>query len=140
MPVVICALIVGGILGAIAYGTTNPSTFGHSAGEVEVDTDDDGVPDTDLQQLIEDGGLIGGSGPVVFSSEMNCYNDNDDSWKVCTFPDQSWTSCFLTDFSVTRQSGTVDKECTIVKKSPNWVLEVYAGANERVNCSMKCYR
>ncbi len=51
-------LIAIGILavigvGVYAYGTSSPSTFGHSAGELNVDINGDGIIDKTLQQAID---------------------------------------------------------------------------------------
>lgn len=47
-------------VGVYAYGTSNPSTFGHSSGEIDIDIDGDGTMDKTLQEAI-DAGDFGGS-------------------------------------------------------------------------------
>jgi hypothetical protein len=61
-------LITLGILavvavGVYAYGTSNPSVFGHTATEMNIDIDGDGTPDKTLQEAFDDGDLGGSSWP-----------------------------------------------------------------------------
>ena len=51
-------LILVAIIGTVAYGTNNPSVFGHSAGEVEIDIGGDTYT---LQEAITQN-LFGGAG------------------------------------------------------------------------------
>lgn len=74
------ALVLGGSLLAYAYGTSSPSTFGHSAGEVDVTIGDTKYT---LQKAIDDNLIGGGSGSSGSGGFTNfkVYNQaGDDRW------------------------------------------------------------
>tara|TARA_Y100000034_G_C6608383_1_gene264886 strand:+ start:70 stop:537 length:468 start_codon:yes stop_codon:yes gene_type:complete len=72
-------LIVGGVLGVIAYNSgLDPDVMGHSDNEIHVDLDGDGTYDKTLQEAIVAGDFGGGGAPALtFYSAGGDKNDKD---------------------------------------------------------------
>ena len=68
-------ILIVGFLGVNAYDSDmtagDASVFGHSAGELHVDINGDGVADKTLQAAINDGDLSGGSGGIGVCSDCD---------------------------------------------------------------------
>src|SRR3989338_10224018 len=60
-------IVLAIVLGAVAYGTNNPSVFGHSAGEVEIDIGGDTYT---LQEAITQNLIGGGGGGMSFGDRV----------------------------------------------------------------------
>ena len=137
------ALVVSSGL-VVAYGTSNPQLFGHSAGEIQ------GLvglcPDGQFMKGFNADGTrncaaapTGGSGTSVELSEEFTCNSNAPNRRCTIGSVQEWAYCF--EIPKRSHDDRNRNLCDVTWTNPNWVLHVSdPGKDGLITCTARCIK